>query len=166
MTWKSIWRTVQAGDEYNNSSQIVDYRETKNFLYVKTRAMDWAKNNVTTKSYMETWYVLDDKLLFVDNRFIDWSGWTGMSGVINNELPASFVAQSFDKFVTYDGNSPWTGGSLYSESGIVNDDVNRYRNYNPSEGWYAWVNDDDFGIGMYVPGIDQFSHLGNKNSGI
>lgn len=150
------YNPVQGGDQDDNSSQIIDFRVEDNELYVKTRAMDWGQHNVTTKSYMENWYTLNEDMLYVKNRFIDWNGFENVTKEINNEMPAVYFAQALNTFVTYDGTAPWTGAELdrQSELGFWGDGA--YRTTNPTEGWFAWVNQDDFGIGMYVPGITRF----------
>ena len=149
------YNPVQGGDQDNNSSQIIDYRVEDNQLYVKTRAMDWGHHNSTTKSYMENWYTLNDDALIVKNRFIDWNGFTGEFPAINSEMPAVYFAQALDTFVTYDGTTPWTGGALDKQKGLGSwaDADGAYITQSPSEEWFAWVNEDDYGIGMYVPGV-------------
>ena len=153
------YNPVQGGDQDNNSSQIIDYRVEENQLYVKTRAMDWGHHNSTTKSYMENWYTLNDDTLIVKNRFIDWNGFTGEFPAINSEMPAVYFAQALDTFVTYDGTTPWTGGELDKQKGLGSwaDADGAYITQNPSEEWFAWVNEDDYGIGMYVPGVSIFA---------
>ena len=68
----------------NNESQIVDYKLTYDennsakvkSIWIKTKALDWAKNNELTTSYMENTYSINDGLIRVKNRFIDFAGWT------------------------------------------------------------------------------------------
>lgn len=150
------YNPVQGGDQDDNSSQIIDYRIEDNELYIKVRAMDWGQHNSTTKSYMENWYTLNDDMLVVKNRFIDWNGFTGEFPAINSEMPAVYFAQALNTFVTYDGTAPWTGSDLDRQSALGSwaDEDGFYKTSNPTEGWFAWVNEDDYGIGMYVPGVE------------
>lgn len=153
------YNPVQGGDQDDNSSQIIDYRVEENLLYVKTRAMDWGQHNSTTKSYMENWYTLEEDMLIVKNRFIDWNGFEECISAINSEMPAVYFAHALDTFVTYDGNAPWTGATLDRQKnlGAWADEDGSYVTRNPSEGWFAWVNDDDYGIGFYVPGVSRYA---------
>ena len=147
------YNPVQGGDQDDNSSQIIDYRVEENLLYVKTRAMDWGQHNSTTKSYMENWYTLDEDALIVKNRYIDWNGFIGEGNAINCEMPAVYFAHSFNTYVAYDGAAPWTGAPLDKQSELGTWADGAYVTENPSEGWFAWVNEDDYGISMYVPGM-------------
>lgn len=86
------YNPVQAGDQNNNESQIIDYKITYDAnnaakvksIWVKTKALDWSKNNELTTSYMENTYSVNDGLIKVTNRFIDFGGW------INYETNAGF----------------------------------------------------------------------------
>lgn len=127
------YNPVQAGDKENNESQIIDYKVTYDSvnpakvtsIWVKTKALDWAHNNDLSNSYMENSYVVEDGLLKVTNRFIDFSGWTNYennagfpSGNYNTngntflstsqaplfagqELPALYIAHPLQYFSTY-----------------------------------------------------------------
>lgn len=164
--WWWPYNPVQAGDCADNPGQIIDYELRDNEIYVKARAMDWAKGadsrklagtvegGVTTKSYMENWYTIKNNLLYVSNRFIDWNGFTGMESVLvhTNELPAFFTVHPLKNLVMYDGSLPWKNGAL-SEYKNISDKHTSW----PSEDWIAWVNDSNFGIGVYVPNINYVS---------
>ena len=123
------YNPVQGGDCAENSAQIIDYKVTGNEIYIKVRALDWAKGDfidpmqrrnfpgttpggVTTKSYMENWYTIKNGMLFVKNRFIDWNGFTDMdkAGVHSNELPATYISQPLHNYVCYTGSYPWNDG--------------------------------------------------------
>lgn len=165
------YNPVQGGDVARNSSQIIDYEITDNQIYVKTRAMDWGKGDdgshlpgtvvggVTTKSYMENWYTITNGMLRVKNRFIDWNGFTDMENVPehSNELPAAYVSHPLHNYVCYEGTMPWTNGELTYDGECTSWVRDAHRSYNPAEGWFAWVNDDDledlggFGVGVYIP---------------
>ena len=132
--------------------------------------MDWSKGadahqytgpvvgGETTKSYMENWYTIKGNMVYVTNRFVDWNGFEGLDKVPvhSNELPAAYVVHPFHNYVCYDGgDSTWKGVLTKTENpgSWVKEAV---RNYNPVEHWFAWVNDNDFGVGVYVPGTNVF----------
>ena len=166
------YNPVQAGDCADNPGQVIDYEITEDYIYVKARAMDWGKGyksswagkypanhntvhgGVTTKSYMENWYRIEDNIVIVDNTFIDWNGFTEMETVPvhTNELPATFFSSSLSKFVYHDGKR------LQSITNISSQNTDDHPTiYSHPEDWYAWVNDDDFGVGVYVANIDYYS---------
>ena len=183
------YNPVQGGDCAENSSQIIDYSVNGNEIYVKTRALDWAKGDfidvtkrrnfrgttpggVTSKSYMENWYTIKGGILFVKNRFIDWNGFEGLESVPvhSNELPATYVSHPLHNYVCYTGNYPWTNDDLEYQPSLGSWSPKSHPNYDPPEGWFAWVNDDDlikdasgniigggFGVGMYIPNTSVFA---------
>lgn len=183
------YNPVQAGDCADNPAQLIDYEMKNNEIYIKARPLDWGKGyaskwagqyekkarelgitvddlglvegGVTTKSYMENWYTIKGNMLYVDNEFICWEGFTDMENIRmrTNEIPAFFPVHTLHTFVTYTGLKPWGG-----------DTVSLFRATNPSshsgggntqsasEDWFAWVNDEDFGMGLYVPNVDYYSY--------
>ena len=171
------YNPVQGGDVVSNPSQIIDYEVSENEIYVKVRAMDWSKGDngehytgtvmggETTKSYMENWYTIKGNMVYVTNRFVDWNGFEGLEKVPehSNELPAAYVVHPFHNYVCYDGkDTTWKGELTKTEApgSWVKEAV---RNQNPIEHWFAWVNDNDFGVGVYIPGTDVFVS-GRSNS--
>ena len=157
------YNPVQGGDCAENSAQIIDFKVTKNEIYVKTRAMDWAKGDfidpakqrhfrgtvpggVTSKSYMENWYTIKSGILFVKNRFIDWNGFENMESVPahSNELPATYVSHPLHNYVCYTGSYPWNlKEPLEYKTSLGSWAVTSHKNYDPAEDWFAWVNDDE-----------------------
>ena len=170
------YNPVQGGDEVCNCSQIIDYEVTENQIYVKVRAMDWANGNAwpeknhpdyekvkygrTTKSYIENWYTIKSNMLFVDNRFVDWNGFTDMDKipVHSMEMPATYISHPLYRYVCYTGNDPW---NLDDKNYHINENCeswvkNADRQQKHPEDWFAWVNDQNFGVGMYIPNVGTF----------
>ena len=153
------YNPVQGGDVALNRGQIVDFRHYEDEIYVKTRAMDWARNGYTTPSYMENRYKLDGRNVIVYNSFVDWSG-TESSIAREQEMPAVYLHYAFSSFTTYRGTEPWTDGELKtlttSELPFWTNPTPDTKFSNASENWVAWTNDDGYGVGIYVPGITSF----------
>ena len=170
------YNPVQGGDEVCNVSQIIDYEVSENQIYVKVRAMDWANGNGrqeknspyyeqekygrTTKSYIENWYTIKSNMLFVDNRFVDWNGFTDMDKipVHSMEMPATYISHPLYRYVCYTGNDAW---NLDDKNYHINENCESWvknadrQTYHP-EDWFAWVNDQNFGVGMYIPNVGTF----------
>ena len=189
------YNPVQGGDEVCNLSQIIDYEIRAEELYVKVRALDWAngearpdkkgenydeiKNGRTTKSYIENWYTIRSGMLAVTNRFIDWNGFTDMENIPlhNLEIPAAYVVHPLHNYVCYTGTKAW---NLSDESYDRQPELTMwakgsYVNQHHPEDWFAWLNDEDFGVGVYIPGADRYAsgrgsprvdkdYTGNKNA--
>lgn len=163
------YNPVQGGDCHTNISQVVDYRRTKNMIYIRTKPLDWADNNYVTDSYLENWYYIENDVVFVKNNFVNFAGFTDMEtcGKTQLELPAAYIVQPLHKYVTYQGETPW----INDETGLI---------YKPNlgswakdadivlkhpEDWFAWVNDDDFGVGVYIPDVS-FYASGRSNPSV
>jgi len=122
--------------------------------------MDWAIKDIPTKSYMENWYTIKNNMVYVTNRFIDWNGFSDMETVPqhSNELPAAYVVHPLNNYVCYVGDKPWTQDNdnldIQSELGFWG--INSYRSRVHKEDWFAWVNNDLFGVGVYVPNIQTY----------
>lgn len=155
----TAWRynPVQGGDLNNNPSRIVNIETYDNAIYVKTRPMDWAKNGSATPSYMENLYIIFDNFVKVENRFVDFSGYTHT--VAAQELPAFYTISALDTFSMYSGSSPWTGGAYTSYSNLGAWYDTAYHNQQDytvtsgNENWFAWHDSTGFGIALYVPGV-------------
>ncbi len=172
------YNPVQAGDVKSNPSQIIDYEITSSYIYVKSRAMDWAKGDtsttekinsgaveggVTTKSYNENYYRLNtDGTLVVTNSFVDWNGFTSMElcDFANTELPAVYTIQSLNYYVTNkDGDGSWKDSLEYiTNMQYWGGDTEYTQNGTAEkiENWFAWANGGDlssFGVGMYIPNV-------------
>ncbi len=151
------YNPVQGGDRGNHKSKLIDARVTENEVYVKCRPRDWGHDGGTTYAYMENWYRLDGDYLVVDNRFVDFSGWTHpMAG---QEVPAFYTVSYLNNYYWYDGDQPWTDGPLSVKSDLPfwPDDW-PYCTFKPKAGnselWSAFVDDDGYGLGLYTPNIN------------
>ena len=161
ISFDSKWRynPVQGGDQYNNPSRLIDVVITENSLYIKSQPQDWSLDNALTPSYYENTYTLDGDCVKVDNRFTDYSGWE--HPFAGQELPAFYTVSYLDTFVWYNGENSWTGDTLSSKNDLpfwgdhAGECTFVLREKN-TETWCAWVSGgDDYGLGVYVPNIDQ-----------
>lgn len=167
--WYWPYNPVQGGDVHCNISQMIDYQVTEETIYIKSKPLDWADNNYVTNSYMENWYSIIDNTVIVKNRFVNFAGFTDMETCNAHplELPATYISHPLHTLVTYQGEVPWTEdqtGLFYAPNlGSWAKEPDIVRNH--PEDWYAWVNDDKFGVGMYIPDVDYYAS-GRSNSSI
>ncbi len=157
-TW--AYNPVQGGDVKGNHSRIIDIVVTERSVYVKSQPQDWAKNNEITPSYMENIYTVYSDRIQVDNRFVDFSGWTHRYA--HQELPAFYTVSYLSRFTLYNGTKPWTNDTMsyrddlnfWGDSTYYNDCTFLIKKSN-TETWCAWTSPaEDFGIGLYVPNVD------------
>lgn len=163
------YNPVQAGDAQNGTSRIIDFEVKDNCVYVKAQPRDWATYDKDgnlqpsryTECYVENWYTVSDTYIKVDNRMVDFSGYT--HPITTQELPAFYTLSHFNDYYWYSGNSPWIG-ELTVEKGLpfwgdpssLAETTFNYQKSN-TETWAAFVNSDSgYGIGLYVPNADTF----------
>ncbi len=166
-----VYNPVQGGDRGNKKSKLIDYKVNDGSVWVKCRPREWGHVGLYTYSYMENTYTLDGGVLSVGNKFTDWSGYT--HPVCSQEIPAFYTVSYLDNFYFYDGDEPWQNAPLQVRRDLIfwPEDWPRHRfplNKKNTETWCAWVDSDDYGIGLYVPGATmyiagRFSHNGTKD---
>lgn len=148
------WRynPVQGGNQYNDASKIVDLRITEDSVYVKCRPLDWAKEKeYITPSYMEATYSFEGGLVHTSCRFVDFSGYP--SAVADQEIPAFYCIEPFNRYVYYAGDKPWSEEPLTVRDDLIFWPDAGYPNFVSPEHWSAFTGefDDSYGIGVYVP---------------
>jgi hypothetical protein len=135
---------VQGGHWRGAGATTLEIRCDKNSLYSKTLPKHWATGEDLTNTVMEQWVTLTGAVAEIRYRF----SFTGSVSHVEHdqEIPAVFVEAEFKHLVVYDGPNPWTKDKLHrSIPGWPNESRRM------TEGWAAYVNDDDFGLGVYVP---------------
>lgn len=169
------YNPVQGGDVHGNPSRIIDIVVGTHSLYIKAQPQDWGHDGKITISYMENTYILEENYIRVDNRFVDFSGWDHRYA--SQELPAFYTLSYFGDFTYYGGSKPWQDAKLTTEKNLKfwgdpayhDDCVFHMRNSN-TETWCAWTNGTvNYGIGLYVPGVDtllagRHAYNGSKNA--
>jgi hypothetical protein len=159
---------VQAGSAGDKQSQIIDYHVTENEIYVKCRPQDWFLRNTQTDSYMESTYSFaKDGTLRVCNRFVNFSEFKDMDKAYigGQETPAIYIVHPLNYFYcdTRDGevfdsqlkDAVTTQGKNSPKQTVVGDyhyNINKELLLN---NWCAFVNDLKFGVGIYMPKVDQ-----------
>lgn len=151
------YNPVQGGNQFNDSSKIVDLRINEDSIYIKCRPLDWAKEKeYATPSYMEAQYSFVNGLIHASCRFVDFSGYPQAERT--QELPAFYCVEPLNNFVYYSGDEPWTDGELTFEKNLIFWPDAGYPKFYSKENWSAFVGEfeDSFGIGLYVPDNEEF----------
>ena len=150
----NVWgyNPVQGGNQYNDASKIVDLKYDENSIYIKCQPLDWAKTKENiTPSYMEATYRIENNNIRASCRFVDFSGYDPQ--VREQEIPAFYCIEPFNRFIYYGGENPWTNDTLTIEPDLIFWPDAGYPNFYSQENWAAFIGeyDDSFGIGVYVP---------------
>lgn len=59
------WNPIQVGDAFRNRAKILDYKQSKDTLYVKCIPMQWDMNNRPAEAEMEQWTFLNGNVLTI-----------------------------------------------------------------------------------------------------
>ena len=164
------YNPVQAGSTGDKQSQIIDFAQTETTLYVKTRPLEWFFDNRLSDSYMENTYILDGNgALHVYNRFVNFSQFTDMdkTPLTAQELPAVYLVHPLNYFYceTREGTifdnrlSPLpTSTQKQSLSHTVTGPYHyALKNEMLLSEWAAFVNENQFGVGIYMPKAFQYN---------
>ncbi len=146
------YNPVQGGNQFGESSKIVDVRADGETLYIKCRPLDWSlpAENITP-SYMEATYTLVGSRVDASCRFVDYSGYTPY--YTSQEIPAFYCSEPLNRFVYCPD-----GENIAVEPKLIFWPDAGYPKFNSVENWAGFIGefDDSFGIGVYVEGETQF----------
>ena len=144
------WNPVQGGDWRGNSAKLLELRSTADTAYAKTLPKHWASGQDLNTTSMEQWVTLDGNVTHVKYRFTQQGGVD--HPVRHQELPAVFVDPALSTLVVYSGEAPWTNDRLErSQPGWPNEQREM------TEHWAAYVDERDYGLGVYVPVADRLT---------
>jgi hypothetical protein len=154
------WNPIQVGDAYNNRAEILASSKDGNTLYVKCIPMLWDMNNEPAEAIMEQWTTLEGNVLRVHNKLTcqrtDNIWEEGISR--DQELPAVYPVSALKHLYSYFGALPFTGAPLDKPEVIHLEDGfwGRYENDMVTESWMAFVDDNQWGMGVYTPICSNF----------
>ncbi len=142
------WNPIQAGDFYYNEPSILDYSETSNQLYVKIRPLLWDMNNEECECTFETWVELEQNVAHVRNKIVmnrTDTIWTETFRRRNQEVPAVYTIADLKHLYTYIGDTPFSNSALTE----LNAPGPPWTKWQTLEHWAAFVNDNNWGLGVY-----------------
>lgn len=152
------WNPIQVGDTFGNRAKIIDHRQYGDTLYVKCTPMQWDMNNKPAEAVMEQWTILRGNVLEVHNKITCFRTDTiyGDGFIRDQELPAVYPISSLKNLYCYMGKRPFSHDSL-SLLPVVKLSSGFWGRYdNVSEHWMAFVDNNEFGIGVYNPQCHRF----------
>ncbi len=162
--WKNWpWNPIGTGDVYGNPAKLLARQNDGKTLYVKSIPMHWALNNVPGECTFETWIGLEGKAAHVRCRLTNARPDHNQYPAKMQELPAVYTTGKLYKLMTYDGEAPFSSGPTRQ----VHKTGPSWSYWRATENWAALVNDDDWGLGVFHPGVFSFcgGFYGQPNTG-
>jgi hypothetical protein len=144
------WNPVQGGDYRGKPARLLETRESKAEIYVRSIPINWAGGEELDECRMEEWITLKGKVACLRFRF-SYKGDTSHPAR-HQELPAVFVDHTLSELVYYQGKKPWTAEALRKETPGW---PNEYRDID--EEWAAFTGPDGRGLAVYFPGTRQIT---------
>lgn len=136
------WNPVQGGDYRGHAAEVLELTSDEMTLHARIRPRNWAGGESLTNCEMEETIRLEGAVAVVKFGF-RYRG-TKVHPVRPQEVPATFVNPAYGTMVIYGGDQPWTGRALSrSRPGWPNE------SRKIPEGWAAWVNDQNTGVGVF-----------------
>lgn len=154
------WNPVQGGDCFNNGSPVLALTNDGTTIYSKCRPMDWSRTNTVTNSTIETWLSLEGNAVRIEATFINQA--EDHAEYHPQEMIAIYVNTNLTTLKYYDGLSPFAFDTL-----TMRHPGNSLENYTPTEYWAAWVDGDDFGLGVFAQDVIDHAtfRVGQQGSG-
>lgn len=146
------WNPIGAGDCYGNPAEVIEHSNDGSTIYVKTIPMQWALDNVPCECTFEKWIELDQNAAQVHYRLNNDRSDTTVYPAMHQELPAAYTTDRFHRLFSYTGGAPFSGGPLVQ----IENSGPPWAYFEGTEKWAALVQDNDWGLGVYNPGAQQF----------
>jgi hypothetical protein len=167
---KAVYNPIQCGDYGGHTPQIIDYDYQSDYLYIKMKAQEWFfLSNIQANGYIEVTYYFKDGAAIVDNRYTDFSEFIGEwdIGLHMQETPATYFVYPLNYFycetkqgTIFDPNCSAQNGRSQEKTSLKATVSGEYF-YSVSgkmvtDGWCAFVNENKFGVGIYMPNADRY----------
>lgn len=146
------WNPIQGGGWRDGTgATILSKNKTDSDIEIETEPVHWATCEALPECDMTETITLGDNYAKIHYTFTN-SG-TGASDhtQYDQELPAVFCDYSLENFVSYTGDSPWTGDTLTTVTDVTSVTDWPFTQAISSECWAAYVDDTGWGIGVYTP---------------
>jgi hypothetical protein len=142
------WNPNQAGDAFGNPSEVLAYSNANGVIYVKTRPKQWALENYPSDCIEEQWTRLDGPAVRVHCRLTNQRSDHTRYPPQPQELPAAYSVGTLCRFFSYTGLAPFTGDALTQQPTTWTP-----VQWRATENWSAFVDDNNFGIGVHNPDV-------------
>jgi hypothetical protein len=147
------WNPIQAGDDFKNRAEILDYKQSAETLYTKCIPMQWDMNNKPAEAIMEQWAFLSGNVIKVHNKLTCSRTDTlyGDDILCDQELPAVYPVSSLCRLYYYAGNKPFTNDTLSNPEAVLLSSGFWGRYPEVPEHWMAFTDSSNSGMAVYNP---------------
>ncbi|MDA0347194.1 MAG: hypothetical protein O3C43_08670 [Verrucomicrobia bacterium] len=156
--WKGLgWNPIQSGDVFENRSQVIDFTNDGETLYVKCIPMHWPLDNQPGECTFETWIQLEGATAKVRSRLNNHRSDTAQYRARSQELPAVYTNGPWYRLITYQGPQPFSGDEL-TEIPIKDKKPGEFpwSRFQATENWAALVDEEGHGLGVWNYGSSKF----------
>ncbi len=151
--WRGLgWDPIQAGDTWGNPSKVVAFEKQDNLLYVKCIPNQFAINNEPGEATIEHWLRLDGNVVKVHARVVLFRKDQTQYEARQQEMPCMYINGNYRNLYYYRGSEPFTNGSTDKFFADPPRQLIEFGDVYPTEPWMASLNDNGYGVGLYVPG--------------
>lgn len=155
--WAGLgWNPIQSGDSYGHRSTVQESRNNGKEIYVKSVPMQWPLDNEPGECTFETWIRLDGNAAHVRSRLTNHRSDTTQYPGRGQELPAIYTNGPWYRLMTYTGDKPFMGDALSQIPQKPAGSSFPWTGWQATENWAALVNDDNWGLGVWEPGMYSF----------
>ena len=149
-----VYNPVQGGNYQGKKSRLLEFTrdEAKKTIFAQVEPLSWASGMACPEVMMEVRISLDETVARIRFR-MDYAG-KDQSVVRDQEMPAVFADADLPNLV-------------YSDGGKLKRRVPQWPNERgtASENWVAYLDDKDWGLGIYTPGTENFTCYRFKGDG-
>ena len=149
--WRHLgWNPIQAGDDFGNTSRVIEHRNDGRSIHVKLAPLQWPLRKVEGECICESWLELDGNAVRARARLTNARADKTQYAARDQELPAAYFNAPFHRLVSYTGDCPFTGGKITElpKKGSI---AGMWAGWPATERWSAWLNDEGWGIGVWNP---------------
>ena len=167
------YNPIQCGDFGGHTPQIIDYVWKEDYLYVIMKAQEWFfYTNIQANGYIEATYYFDEDTgaIMVDNVYTDFSCFIGEWDIQLNaqETPATYFTYPLNYFYCetkqgkiFDEKLAEQNGRNQAKTSLKStvssaDYFYAISRKNMMYDWCAFVNVNEFGVGIYMPNADDY----------
>jgi hypothetical protein len=153
--WKFLgWNPIQSGDYAKNNGKVIEHKATENSLYIKSIPMQWPLDNEPCDCFFESWITLEGNAVKIKNRIVNQRVDNEQYKGRHQELPAVYTNAKWFRLVSYRGLKPFTNDTLSYIKKLLENYA--WEDWQATENWAANVDANDWGLGVWNEGTQEF----------